>query len=270
MANVQHNQLQNLYDRIDIVAQQIVTEAKGRGHAAAPLHRFKLDPLRQKRPPSDVEPWMLVDGQMPDELTLPVPKRVKIGRPKGRKNKVNELGSPGNDLPEHNGGTRPKKRKRTTRHGEGNHQPLLEDLNDTMTLKVLKHHQPTLASGHSADVLDTNDDAGRTLNIVALPSTEDTLIDPEIEIAGPSGASPDANRVHSLHGSPGLHLVDLNMIDASASHNAASGSEATYPAEWADQATGGSGDMQEQGLESRSDTRSDLQDYLMRFSNVVD
>jgi hypothetical protein len=270
--------LQSLYDRIDIVAQQIVAEAKGRGHAAAPLHRFKLEPLRQKRPPVDVETWMLVDGIMPDESSLPVPKRVKIGRPKGRKNKVNDPGCVSEDTVERAESGRAKKRKRNTgftagvdsqSHAAG--EGFIADLKDNARKRV----EQAISSGLSDATRPSNTpELDQTLHTIALTSHEESLIDPDIDLVGHT--TPKATREVDTNGSPVMTMVGLRMMDDSAhqlhddsaEQDIHSEDETTYPDDWPSETLNDSRVL-EQEVE-RGDAAANLQDYLSRLSNDVE
>jgi hypothetical protein len=215
---------------------------------------------------------MLVDGIMPDESTLPVPKQVKIGRPKGRKNKVNELGC--EDPVDQIESGRAKKRKRASGIAIGldsESQHSIEGSTQRMKDSSVKRVDQAISREVSLNTRpDMADEAQRTLNIVALPSHEDSLIDPEIDIVDHTGEKAHAGQTC---GSPVMEMVDLQMMDDTGDQNSHSVNVSTYPAEWSSDAVNDIKILPEQETESsvdRSDARSDLQDYLMRFSNVVD
>lgn len=251
-----------------------MAEAKGRGHAAAPLHRFKLEPLRQKRPPADVEAWMLVNGIMPDESTLPVPKRIKIGRPKGRKNKVNEPSSAQDEQAVRSDWSGAKKRKRSDRNGESeqhDQQPSYPGENGLSQTRSSKRDYQAISSALSADPRPNGTDTtDRTLTIISLPTGEDALIDPEIQVEGTSRDHRQVEQAHPTHDPQGMDMVDLDINDASTPHNPPSLLDSTYPADWSDDPAGGIKGISEQEVElpegETSHTRAELQDYLMRFS----
>jgi hypothetical protein len=239
-------QMQAMYDRIDLAAHQLVSEAKGRGHAAAPLHRFKLDPLRQKRPPPDVELWMLQDGIMPDDSVLPVRKRLQIGRPRGRKNKVNASRSPSVSM---------------TMSADGSQAAVL--MTKQSSVKVNDHpHDSGEAEDHSAP-----------LTIVALPSPDTSMIDPAMDLQPTEGSE-------NPQDSSGLELAHLALNHAHTGILGPNLNDAQYSTGWHNPPEPGvielateeisghrDGEMAETG--GGVDARSQLQDYLMRFSNVV-
>lgn len=95
-------QLNAMYDRIDAMAAVLVMEIKGKGHAAAPLRRFKLNPLREKMPPKDAdEPWMFIDGIVPERMEAAKrprkPRKPKAGSSAKKRKASHENGSPAKD-----------------------------------------------------------------------------------------------------------------------------------------------------------------------------
>jgi hypothetical protein len=260
-----------MYERIDIAAQQLVTEAKGRGHAAAPLHRFKLDPLRQKRPPSDVETWMLQDGTVPDETTLPTPKRVQIGRPKGRKNKVKVSPSPSTSTKDVavDTSTICKKSKDaspaagSSRSSSG-HPINLRNAEISYAFEV--DHNASMEDVAASEQVEP-------LTIVALPSPEHPLMDPALDLRP---------LPHTDNAQPRRDTSDLAITHMALAGMQGSGSadDPQYSATWNGVAAGADIGLGTTGVSSHrsgesvdaeggSDGRSELQDYLMRFSSVT-
>jgi len=260
-----------MYERIDIAAQQLVTEAKGRGHAAAPLHRFKLDPLRQKRPPSDVETWMLQDGTIPDESTLPAPKRVQIGRPKGRKNKVKVSQSPSSSTKDVNvdtptGRKNSKKASPATGSSRGSigHPINLRNAEIAYTFDV--DHNASMGGVTESEQVEP-------LTIVALPSPDHPLMDPALDLR----PLPHTNTAQSTRDSSNSAITHMALADMQGSGNA---DDPQYSATWNGVAAGADIGLGTTGVSSHrsgdsidaevgSDGRSELQDYLMRFSSVT-
>ena len=264
-------QLQAMYERIDIAAQQLVTEAKGRGHAAAPLHRFKLDPLRQKRPPSDIETWMLQDGTVPDESTLPAPKRVQIGRPKGRKNKVKVSHSPSSSTKDVAIVTS------TVRKISKNASP------SAGSSRVSSGHPINLRNAEISYAFEVDHNTSMEnvtaseqigpLTIVALPSPDHALVDPALDLR----PLPHTDDAHPTRDSTDLAITHMALAGMQGSEGTG---DPQYSATWNGPAAGTNIGLITTGVSSHrsgdsvdaevgSDGRSELQDYLMRFSSVT-
>jgi hypothetical protein len=209
---------------------------------------------------------MLVGGVLPDESSLPLPRRVKIGRPKGRRNKVSEskanLSDPNQPSP--NIGIR----RCTSKRSIGQYDEDISDLqtnNEGLLIHEQKQELDNVgqdpAELQSSDIEHINE--SQSLGIVALPTAHQSVIDPHIESEDNSANSSSISPL--TRNDPDMELVNMDMVDSTPVPNEEIVSNGGRTYVWS-----GTQEMLLDGDHSRGtdDRGPAIQEYLMRFSSV--
>lgn len=227
---------------------------------------------------------MLMGGVLPDESTLPAVKRGKIGRPKGRKNRV-RAGDDGDRrvAPQQVGHQAEEHLDTVKDYIMSSHEQQQAPTDGRLN----HHHQHQHQSKEDASQQDKMDDDDT--GIVALPTaTADSLIDstlpPQHHAQPPLHPAQTQRLGPEQSASSDLDLVSMSMMDPSSTMNQVDTTSAHEHDMWsrghgvlegvddserhkaltADRTATQSEQQQMEG--DMTDTRADLQAYLMRFS----